>query len=1617
MEIGKYKYNLANSSIIQIDKKGTAVNLNLNLTPNLNNINVGAIISGRVIDLNNNAIKNATVKLMNENLEPLYHVVTDENGEYMIENVPYSDSYKILAIGENKLIDIPISFSLSSKENKIINFILSEDPNVLKGILSGRVIYEDTPISGAVVSIYSILNSITTLIGITFTDYLGVFFLSNLNAGNYEVKISALGYVPYKGTVTITSGKIFSLNTSLNLNENSPLGIISGIITDDLNNFIANADVTLYSVDKFNNLTPLSFTESNSSGIYLFSNVPVGNYIVKSNQSELMDITKKSSETIIHTSGFLASGTYDIALGTLENGAEINLFNRFAYLIGGEKNGSSTLNFNVNESGMYNIIFQYLCSDKNRQVAININGEKIGVYTSHITPSLDITDAKTMCITSWLNKGNNTIKFYGNGIDYSPNLGIVTFKPSSNFKTTYLKNPLEIFNSNKDLINISKEVQLDENIKLLKNLGGVIDNYIDFSFTAPFNGEYNLIFEYSCDENNNNLSISVNGKKTNYSLPLTNSQNLINVNTFTLPITLNKNVNVIKFHGNGVDYAPNLGLIQINLPKITSIVCEGILLNNAKKHSNTNFITNIGGPLKGTSTVSIKVSTSGLYHLYLEYLSGDLNRNLIVTINGEKSNDSYNLPKTIDWNLSSVKIFTIPINLNAGINTIKFESSYMNYGPNLGSFYVEMQKLELSIFTNSIYNVALGVLKNGATLDTDLNVVKWIGGPLDGSSSLEISVMEPGIYKLDLSYKNGGGPLRIRINNIDTGTIYNLSENISGTFSTDIIFNKTINMLDFHGDDTEYSPELGQFTLEFISPLSNTLPEGSYNIAKGVLKNGAKIDPLNNLVTYIGGEVDGSSTITVNINEYGAYDFKVQYIATDKNRPLKININGMDSGKTHIFPVTSSWIISKIDFFTIQLILNKGINKITFHGNGIDYGPSLGIVNISKVLFPIGPLAAGNYNANEGVLENGAKLDESSNFVGWIGGPNDGSSTITINANNTKTYNVSIQYISGEDRPLKIDVNEVNTGTIYMLKSTLGWTIQDAKVFTLSLPLNSGDNTIKFHGNGEEYAPSLGIVTIEDPTGLIYNASLGILKNGAKLENVSTLVGGLGGSNDGSITIIINTLSGGEYNLEVQYLSPDSNRPLKIDINEVTLEEVYYFPQTYGVTINDTKTFTIPLNLKNGGNKIRFHGNGEDYAPSIGLLTILKNTKFQVYNAYEGELSKGAKIDETTKFVTLLGGLENESCTIDVDVLGAGEYNLIIQYMAPDNERVLKIHVNELNNNQIYNIPKTQGQDISSAATFTIPINLNSGKNTIKFHGNNFDYCPSIGEIKIIKSNKSYLEPYDLTKGILTNDARIESSLEFIEGIGGPNNGAVTIKVNALVEGTYSLNIKYKSQDAERIFLTDINNINTGTVYKVPLTSGENGSNDEKFSFLVKLREGENNIKFYGNGKDYSPNLGEFTLTLDSVEFLPIVMPTIPSMPDNNIPSIVPNTLPEGTYNFANGKLEGEGKIDENIGFVKNIGGPQDSSSTLTVYVDKEERYILNIQYLSSDIERPFTLDINNEPIRIIYLSQKTKSWSKEDALTMNLIVSLKEGNNTIKIHGDGIDYTPYFGLLKISNN
>lgn len=284
-------YILGQSQAKQIQSVGQEIRLDLKLQPQPLN-NTGKV-TGTVTNSSGNPVPNALVKVMDDDYNPLLHAITATDGTYTLDKIPAGSGYKIFCIAAGMALQQGNSFSIASGQVVTQNFTLSADPSSQLGVIAGDLTDNSTgnAISGAVASLYLVNSNGTEILeAITYTNDYGQFVFRGLSLGNYSIRISSLGYIGTSSTAIISSaGQIVPALISLIQNQNASRGTVSGIITDNTNQPLSGADVVLYQVNTDSSLTAIAFTKTNTAGVYLFINVPQGNYKVKSNQTQ--DIT------------------------------------------------------------------------------------------------------------------------------------------------------------------------------------------------------------------------------------------------------------------------------------------------------------------------------------------------------------------------------------------------------------------------------------------------------------------------------------------------------------------------------------------------------------------------------------------------------------------------------------------------------------------------------------------------------------------------------------------------------------------------------------------------------------------------------------------------------------------------------------------------------------------------------------------------------------------------------------------------------------------------------------------------------------------------------------------------------------------------------------------------------------------------------------------------------------------------------------------------------------------------------------------------------------------------------------------------------------------------------
>ncbi|MGL5245428.1 MAG: hypothetical protein ACRC7R_09675, partial [Sarcina sp.] len=413
--------------------------------------------------------------------------------------------------------------------------------------------------------------------------------------------------------------------------------------------------------------------------------------------------------------------------------------------------------------------------------------------------------------------------------------------------------------------------------------------------------------------------------------------------------------------------------------------------------------------------------------------------------------------------------------LNAGTSTISITDADSNSS-------VRIDNLTLISFPK-VFDLTQAIPTSNAVIDKYFLTVG--GNDNDGAGLVTANAPSSGTYRLTIaystfSYRTSNNWITVAIDSV-YGQRYNVPvAKFVSRYDIQIYLSAGDHVIKFQGPNDELyagiyldyyelalikadpppvvTPPTPPPTPPTITAPTTPLPLDIYDAARGTLNGGSKLESSDTnliLAGYIGGSSDGSTTIKVNANTSGNYKLSLLYISGDGPRPFAIDVNNSNIG-TFTSEKTDGYKIANLKNFTTKINLNAGENTIKLHGNGKDYGPSFSLLSV---------LPYGVYHAINGILSGEAILDMQYFVAGFIGGKTDGASTITINVNSSGKYTLALEYVSGNNRPFKLDVNGTTLGT-YNLTATNGVTFNDSNFFTVVANLNSGNNTLKIHGDG-----------------------------------------------------------------------------------------------------------------------------------------------------------------------------------------------------------------------------------------------------------------------------------------------------------------------------------------------------------------------------------------------------------------------------------------------------------------------------------------------------------------------------------------------------------------------
>ncbi len=374
-----------------------------------------------------------------------------------------------------------------------------------------------------------------------------------------------------------------------------------------------------------------------------------------------------------------------------------------------------------------------------------------------------------------------------------------------------------------------------------------------------------------------------------------------------------------------------------------------------------------------------------------------------------------------------------------------------------------------------------------------------------------------------------------------------------------------------------------------------------------------------------------------------------------------------------------------------------------------------------------------------------------------------------------------------------------------------------------------------------------------------------------------------------------------------------------------------------------------------------------------------------VSEGYPGKFGSVARRSDSDWYVASLTKSERTT-EISLDFLDAGkEYTAYIYKTKPDKKGIEVVTKKVTKNDKL-------AVELGKDDGFTAKITMTEFDCQTNYEKNNHYFE---AEAAVREGNaKLSASPYS---------AQYSSGCQLAEYIGGDAKSAVVFKVNAPKTGVYEIGVHYVS-GADRRFCISVNGDDKNRIRTSALNSGDWVS-VKKETIYLKLKEGENTIKFY-NDEAFAPNLDRISVSKQSVDKIA----TESDETKDNITSH-PGSNYKYTYHEAEIAKIVAGATNEgdHVGW---IGG---KSYVLfdKIKAEKAGKYYLSIYYMTG-ADRTFAVSVNDE--KNIMVQCPTSGDYHSNPAIAYVEVELKEGINTIKMSNPSGD-APNLDKIGISKN
>ncbi|MED4051937.1 carboxypeptidase regulatory-like domain-containing protein [Priestia megaterium] len=364
-------------AIVSADQT-TRADLQLSLNP--------ATISGTITDSQGNPIENATVRVIDQNETVLGTALTDQNGNYVISNLPPGSQTIIVTAPTFSSQVSGVTLGVGGLEN--VSLGLTENP----GIITGQITNGQTgdPIVGSIVLLRT-SGGIGLIVGFDITDENGTYFITGVAPGIYTVLATANGFgISNVGAIVQSD---ITTNADVALVPN--VGAITGVITDLQGSPILGTDTQIEVFDQGGTL--LKTLLAQSDGTFAVLDLPPGSYNLlvtapnfAAQTTSIVIISDQTNELNILLTPNPASITgqvLNVATGLPINGAILTVTDSNGIVVGSGTSGLDG-NFTINNLPPNTLIISAVAQtfgSDSKAVILTPGGE--GTTTLTLTPN------------------------------------------------------------------------------------------------------------------------------------------------------------------------------------------------------------------------------------------------------------------------------------------------------------------------------------------------------------------------------------------------------------------------------------------------------------------------------------------------------------------------------------------------------------------------------------------------------------------------------------------------------------------------------------------------------------------------------------------------------------------------------------------------------------------------------------------------------------------------------------------------------------------------------------------------------------------------------------------------------------------------------------------------------------------------------------------------------------------------------------------------------------------------------------------------------------------------------------------------------------------------------